>query len=136
MRLKTPLKFIKTKLLFSAFILNSSCALIFNTRYDTIYVESDTRNAEILVDGNNIGKTNEYIRVPRAHLDNYFTVEKEGCESQELNMPLKTAWGFWLNTPLALTIIGAAPMALDLVYDAHQDVKEKHTVHLECDKKE
>jgi hypothetical protein len=118
-------------LAFSVFSL-SSCALILNGRYQQLKFTC-TRDAEIKLNMSKVGRTNEFLMIPRKDLDGLIRISAPGCETKEMMLPLRPSWGTWLDLPMIfIPYVGLLPAYIDYAWDLDQSTKEVIDVELNC----
>lgn len=76
----------------------ASCATIFDGTNDRIVINTNPPNADVLIDGENKGKSGQDIILKRKYV-NYRTVElrKEGYEDMQFKIDQKISGTYWLN---------------------------------------
>lgn len=114
-------------------VLNTGCATIFNGSYQEVTFKSEYE-ADVWSNMEKIGTTNQPILIKRSELDNLYRVSKEGCVTTELELPLKTTWGYWVNLPFVAVAIGLLPAYIDAAYDNHIATEKEIEVKLDCGK--
>jgi hypothetical protein len=113
-------------------ILFSSCALILNGRNQQLKFNC-SRDAEIKLNMNVVGRTNQALLIPRKDLDGLIRISASGCETKELMLPLKPSWGTWVDIPMIFVpYVGLLPAYIDYAWDLDQSTKETIDVELNC----
>lgn len=88
-----------TNILMLMFIMSiTSCATILDGTKDRIVINTNPPGADVLIDGENKGKSGEDILLRRKYV-NYRTVElrKEGYENLQFKIDQKVSPTYWLN---------------------------------------
>jgi hypothetical protein len=124
------MKRVNLMLLFSAVFL-SSCALIFHGTKQEVRFNCTT-DAEVKLNMNVIGRTNQLIVIPRRDLDGLIRISAAGCETKELMLPLKMTPASWLDIPWVLVPYGNVFYDTDLAFGANIATENEINVELNC----
>lgn len=120
------IKFIsKIFFVFIVALLSSSCTLLILGPKQKIKINSN-QQAQVYMNGNIIGNTNEDIKIKRSDIHKYYEVKKEGCETYGQTLPKRTPITFQLNY---LNFIG---FFIDGIFECEKATYYQHEINIEC----
>jgi hypothetical protein len=117
--------------LFGAASIFSSCALIFHGTKQEVRFNC-TKDAEVKLNMNVVGRTNQLVVIPRKDLDGLVRISAPGCETKELMLPLKTTPATWLDIPWILVPYGNVFYDTDVAFGSDIATENEINVELNC----
>ena len=98
-----------------------SCATIFSGTKDQITFKSNPPNATVLMDGKEIGKTDNSILIRRKDAGSLITYRLDGYQDLSFKYEKKIAGAYWIGcgSAIFLLIPGIISITVDLITGAH-----------------
>jgi hypothetical protein len=114
-----------------AVLLFSSCGLIFHGTKQEVRFNC-TKDAEVKLNMNVIGRTNQLVVIPRKDLDGLIRISAPGCETKELMLPLKNTTGSYFDAILCIIPYGSNFFMTDVLFGAEIATENEINVELNC----
>ncbi len=109
----------------------SSCAvMVHGTKQEVRF--NCTKDAEIKLNMDKIGRTNQLVSIPRKDLDGLIRISAPGCETKEMMLPLKTAPAAWVDVLWCTVPYGSAFFMWDKMYDSDIATENEINIELNC----
>ena len=117
-------------LMVASMILPSCALMVHGTKQEVRF--NCTKDAEIKLNMNAIGRTNQLVVIPRKDLDGLIRISAPGCETKEMMLPLKTAPAAWVDVLWCTVPYCSAFFMWDKVYDSDVATENEINVELNC----
>ncbi len=114
----------------TAAILPSCALMIHGTKQEVRF--NCTKDAEIKLNMNSIGRTNQLVVIPRKDLDGLVRISAPGCETKEMMLPLHTSPATWVDVLWSAVPYGSTFILWDYTYQSNVSTENEINIELNC----